>query len=391
MASYFFAPIASKSYYMKDLKIVGILENELKDSQNILIALVSLPEYQNNNSPLYNLTHNYVLVYPKSSIVAHQIYASPEEPLEIEFNDFHLRKIRFDGIPQKFGYLHKDLLKMAPDEKKNQDLEDFITECIFCCHPEMFLYYTYYFVLKREFELDVELSSEIQRLSLKRFREVASVILMKVFHIKTEYSNLPKDDIDFIQEKYQDAINYLEDFPKAIRIFVRTNKNVLEVSKDLLNDDDNCTRFIQEVMFKGGRLAEKRILNNMYSTEYFGHELVVSDKRVELKIFPTPLALSQVIRVNELFKAGELQKNLIAYLSRHNIRLIENEKLTSRFGTKWIFRHEDIMQTFYLDRQNSLSNFFCEKQKRNNFFGTLFKQGQINITTEMGPELSLIK
>lgn len=366
-------------------KIIELAENTIGSDIEILVALISPGEIQ-GDSMRFSITDNYVLVFDKSSTYAQKLMNNPQVDIDIDLKDFILRKIEFEDINQQYGYFHKELIKNINLKKKEYEIEsdliaDSISECMFSCHPEMFLYYLYKVVITREFE-NAHREDSSRNLIFGRFKNVLAVIVMETFKVKHDnFDRLQLDEISDIKEIYADALDYAIGFIDAIAYFVMHNKDALVMSSGIFKDQKyTYYKYIQHTFLKAISIVERRIILNQKSSSYFGHEISLSTIRAELKLFPTPLSFIHIDIITDLARSKNLEKTLIDYLERNGMTIIDDLELREKLGTKWIVKHKDIITYFFIDRKNTLSHINFGMQKRTTPFQAMLNQGQLNLS-----------
>jgi hypothetical protein len=365
-----------------ECKIIELIEDEIFSSENkILIANISIIE----SLGFSNLIETFTFVFSKNSNIAKEISSNPTNSFFINLNEYTIRKIEFENVQNDFAYFHKPLLKNINSYKSKQKIEenttsDSLSECLFSCHLDMFLYSLYYYVSSTEFKgLNYVDNREI---ILKRYNDVISVILKINFNLSYDsFKKLLYNEINDIKEKYGNVINYAQYFEKSISYFINSNSEASEISKNIYNDKKYVyTNYIQNTAIKAFEICEKRFYVHRNSTELFAHEFSFSNERIEIKIFPTPYSFVETKIVDEAFRNKEIEGELISYLEKKNILKIVNQDITDKLKTKWLFNVKGIISFFYVDRRNSLS--FCEfgKQNRSQILNGLFNKGQLNFS-----------
>lgn len=298
------------------------------------------------------------------------------QKIYFDLEDFQLKKIDFDEITNSFGYFHKEI-ELKIEKNYLYNLETSLNDCIFSCHPEMFLYFQYKIIILREFKTHLNQINENKL--FEKFREIVSVILMETFRIKTEsYDKLSSEEINEIRLKYSNEIDYAHGFNLPIVHFVTNNEEAKRISCEVLGDIFRIhSQYIQKVFIKALEIVERRIKLNSKNKSFFSHEIVIGSKDVQLKIFPTLYAFTRLEEVGNIWNSGNL---LINYLKTNNFSQIENSELNLKSETKYIFEHPEILQPFYNDLSNSLSFTQFGRQKRNKMGECIFNQGQINFS-----------
>ena len=366
-----------------ECKIIELIEDEIFGLKNkILIANISIIESRG----FYDLSETFTLVFSKNSKIAKEISFYQTNSFFIDLNEYTIRKIEIKNVQNDFAYFNKPLLENIYSSKSKQETEekyisDSLSECLFSCHLEMFVYYIYYSVSSREFKGSNYVDNRGR--ILKRYNDVISVIFKINFNISSDsFKKLLNNEIRDIQEKYGDAINYAKNFNKSISYFINSNSKASHISKNIYNDKKYFnSNYIQSTAVTAFEICEKRFYSYRDSTEFFAHEFSFSDERIEIKIFPTPYSFVESKKVDEAFKNREIEGKLISYLEKKNILKIVNQDITDKLKTKWLFNAKGIISIFYVDRRNLLG--FCEefgKQNRNQIFDCLFNKGQVNLS-----------
>ncbi|TDU43493.1 hypothetical protein BXY82_0905 [Gelidibacter sediminis] len=361
-------------------KPIEIIENEINnvDTLTVVISII------NNNS--FNPNKTYAIIFKKDSHFAKNLIEYPTEIFSLDLEDFKIRKIQFDYLDKKYGYFHNSLINQLVSNKSATEIEldlikDSLNECLFSCHAEMYLYFIYKVIFNREFK-SISYDENFKKNIFNRFREVIAVILKDNYEITIDpLKKLSVTEIQEIRSKYADALDYGQGFTDSIANFVMKNDKALNVSSNLLKDRKYFYNFyIQKTLIEAFIVCLKRIISNQNSNEYFGHEMVVSDERVELKIFPTPFGFTQVEKITEFSKEDKLENYLLNYLAKNDFIKIENEETKNALKTKWIFEKKDIINLFYVDRKYTLNKANFGRQDRSYMFDSLMAKGQINLS-----------
>lgn len=372
-------------------KLIELIEDEISSGIKIFVASISIIQNQGILKGSFNSLELFTLILPRKSGIAKEMISNPNNIINFNLNNYTLKKVKFEGIQNKFAYFHNSLLETLDSsksqlQKTENNIDYSINECLFSTHLEMFFYFVYIMVIDREFQ-NSSYNDNYNTFS-KRYEDVMSLIIIKKFKLRYDnYLELSEEDILKIEKIYDDAISYPDDFELSISYFINNNSNALNISQNIFNDEKYLySTYIQKTVIKAFDLINKRIHSNRYSTEIFGHKFTFSDKRIELIIFPTPYSFTIKDRISEIFKNKKLSEILIAYLEKNNISILEDKNIKEKFNTKWTFKVQGILNVFYLDRLNKLS--FCEfgKQNRDKLFDTLFNKGQINFSISKNTE-----
>jgi uncharacterized protein YlzI (FlbEa/FlbD family) len=370
-----------------ECSIDAIGENDiLKENISSLIVLLR-PRHQDYSFDFENGFENYPFIFYKDSWIARDIINHPQQHLKLDLRDFQLRPIKFDDVQQKFGYFHSELISEISSRQARilnfeKKIADSLKECIFSFHPEMYLY----FILKLIWARELNHSADYGKIKpdfFFKYLEVVAVIFMNKFKLRLpNHDEIPQSRIEEIEVKYSDAIEFADDILDAIRRFIAINEEAMYVSVKMLQDQKYIHNdYIQRLLAESYEEVIRRIRKYENSIEYFGQELIVSDKRIELKIFPTPFGFTQIEDITDLLKQKKLVDLFKNYMAKNCLEYLGNDYLKDRLNTIWVFKHKEIISPLHVDRDYKLWRFKLNRQKRNNLFGSIFGQGQINLST----------
>lgn len=370
-----------------ECSIDAFAENEIQKEKIPILIVLLRPKHQDYSFEFENGFENYPFVFYKDSWIAKNIINHPQQQLKLDLRDFQVRQIEFDDVQQKFGYFHSDLISEISSRQASilnfeKKISDSLKECIFSFHPEMYLYFILKLIWARELNHCPDYS-KIKNEFFYKYLEVVAVIFMKKFKLRLpNYDELKLNRIEEIEEKYSDALEFADDMIDAVRRYISTNEEAMYVSLKMLHDQKYIYHdYIQRVMGESYEEVTRRIRKYGNSLEYFSQDLIVSDKRIELKIFPTPFGFTQIEDLADLINQKKLDDLFKIYMAKNCLDYIGNDYLKEQLNTIWVFKHKELISPLHVDREYKLWRFKLNRQKRNSLFGSIFGQGQINLST----------
>lgn len=331
-----------------------------------------------------------IYIFSPKSDTGKRIINNPEVILELDLNNFEEGEIDLpNGRSNAFYHLEylieKKNISTQNSKPQNDEINEWINECLLYHHTDMFFTYLYRYIIYEEYESEGKNKAFDLEEILVKFNKLCSYILMEACNIKTPYfESLDNNDFFIYANQYQKTVEYAKAYKNVISTYViyrDSLREIIELSSNF--NDPTYSIFYQKCMIKGYEIAKDRIESNLKNKEYYKHELIKTKNMEVIKIFPTPFGFKKRDTLVDLATSGKIDESLDNYMEKHNFKRVTNDAIHKRLSTKYVFKRIDEESIYYFKRREQNGEYapFGE-QNRESPIHSLLVQGQINLTKE---------
>lgn len=247
-----------------------------------------------------------------------------------------------------------------------------LESCFNYIRPDMYFNYLFRVIVKYDFQ-DKNKPIPENDILLKLYKEISSKFLRDNCNIflseKSElsfsweiYHNNYSKEIEHFRDCTLDFINYNDNVKKAIGI--EENENPYFSIKS--------SKFFDDIIIMGLRLAYTRILNEIDNKEFFGAEIVLN----ELKLYVTPIGFKNLSKIHKL-NPNERNEIFFDYLSKSQINKLDSEDLKLIYQSPLILEYKNRL-FYHYKMEGDFMNDFMSKRINKTLFASLWIESQIN-------------
>lgn len=365
---------------MSSYKVDGILKNETYEQEKAVFVELkkkSILGFSILNN--FELSKTKLFIIKRDSDIAKKIFTTTDSVIDINDDDFKESKIDVNG-EMRFAMIHNELIK-AINQTLETELENVINECVLRHHTEMYFSMILGYMISSEYNLQQE-KTDLNDI-YENYKKTCAVLLMDICNVNIpEFYKVKSDEINNIRLKYADMCEHGKLYSKVISTYVIRRDHIQNIISNILNEKGPIySNFYQKCMIKGFEIANNRILKNIDSKDYFGHEIVETKDSKVLKFYVTIYGLIHRKDIIELANKGLINDLIDNYLLKHEIARISDSFLEKQLETNFIFKVKNEDKLFFYKRRDQDGEYapFGEQDRRSAIHA-LIGQSQFNLT-----------
>ena len=256
------------------------------------------------------------------------------------------------------------------------DREQLLNEVAIECHIDMFFYQLLAAITQeyKDKNSNWQFNSHAVETIIKEYTVVGQVILYDEFQAKVNSHDVTNEEREYVRENYKGYCNYSECL----------SLDIMHVARLKYGADDYS--FMQQCGLVAFLTVLKRFRENKDS-ELFGHFFSNQGIEPKLVIYISPYGLFNSTKIFKSFKEGTFDELLGSYLSKYQLKLINEEETAIKFSSELVVALEDATLIHSLPNDFFETFEFSDKISNGTFWWYINKTNEDYFSKKMFPKL----